>query len=251
MITIGHINFINTLPLDWEGPAPFEYKKISGPPTRINELLLEGEVDLGIISLAFYLDHQAELIRLGDLGIVSDGPVLSVSLFSRKDLTKAKGNGGLKIYETSQSATSIILNRIILRRVYGVKPETVSNRSDAEALLLIGNQALLERQNGTWENIYDLGEEWRRFTGLPAVFAVLSAQRRVISRKKIELESVVRFIKSVYHKNKDNRAGLVHRALGKISLDQKILYKYFECLKYEIGPIEEKAILLFDQIRRE
>ncbi|HMK65772.1 MAG TPA: menaquinone biosynthesis protein [Thermodesulfobacteriota bacterium] len=251
MITIGHIDFINTLPLDWEGPAPFAYKKISGPPTKINELLLKGEVDLGVISLAFYLDHQGKLIRLGNLGILSDGPVLSVNLFSQKDLTKARGNGGLKIYETAQSATSVILNRIILRRAYGVEPVTVANRAEAEAVLLIGNQALLERQNGSWNHIYDLGEEWRNLTGFPTVFAVLATHQRILKRKKTELDKVVRFIKGVYQRNKENQADLVGRALGKISLDQKILYKYFECLKYEIGPIEEKAILLFDQIRRE
>jgi len=173
-----------------------------------------------------------------------------VVLFSRKDLTKAKGNGGVKIYETSQSATSVILNRIILRRVYNLDPLIVASAAEAEAVLLIGNQALLERQKGGWEYLYDLGEAWRQLTGLPAVFAVLATHQRVLQEKKTELESFSQFLKEIYRKNKRNMDLLVRKALGKISLDEDLLYRYFECLKYEIGPVEEKAISLFDQLRR-
>jgi chorismate dehydratase len=250
MITIGHIDFINMLPLDWEGPAPFSYKKVSGPPTEINQMLLNGQVDLGVISLACYLDHPRELVRLGNLGIVSDGPVLSVVLFSQKDLSKAKGNGGIKIYETTQSATSVILNRIILRRVFKLDPLIVPSAAEAEAVLLIGNEALLERQKGEWEYLYDLGEEWQQWTGLPAVFAVLATHQRVLREKKSELERFLRFLKKIYRENINNKDLLVRKALEKINLDEKILYKYFDCLKYETGPREEKAISLFDRLRQ-
>jgi chorismate dehydratase len=250
MITLGHIDFINMLPFELDGPAPVPFQKKIGPPTTINQKLLEGEVDLGVISLACYLDHKEDLVRLGNLGILSAGPVLSVVLFSNKDLSKVKGNGGLRVYETPQSATSIILNRIILQRAYGIDPLFVPTPAEAEAVLLIGNQALMEREKGRWIHLYDLGQEWRQMTGLPTVFAVLATHRRVFSSKKEELQEFVGFLEGRYRENIKNKELLVKKAREKINLEEKILYQYFDLLKYEIGPMEEKSILLFDQLRR-
>jgi chorismate dehydratase len=250
LLTIGQIEFINMLPLAWDGTPPFPLTIKTGPPTAINRLILESEIDAAVISLTCYLDNRDLLIRLGNLGIFSHGPVMSVMLFSRVNLSKESENGLLRLYETSQSATSVELNRIILRKMYGIGIVTVPSIKDAEAALMIGNQALLERSKGRWDHQYDLGQEWQRLTGLPAVFAVLAASRKTWPEKQSELHQFQDFLSKTYLKNKKDKAALVAKAGRVIDLEEETLYRYFQCLDYEIGPEEEKSIALFDHLRQ-
>jgi len=238
------------IPFDFEGPAPYPYQKVTGPPTQINRMLLNNEVDVGVISLAYYLEHRDELVRLGNFGILSDGPVMSVVLFSKRDLSNGNPNGGVRVYETSQSATSVILNRIILKHVYKTKTVPVPTIDQADAVLLIGNEALCERYHKRWNYLYDLGEEWKRLTGLPAVFAVLATSMKVFQDKKTELNLFLEFFNKTYRKNSENINFIIKKAREKIPLEEKVLYKYFECLKYEIGADGEQSISLFDQLRQ-
>jgi len=239
------------LPLTWEGTPPFPLAIKKGPPTAINRMIMAGEIDAAVISLTCYLDNRNALIRLGNLGILSHGPVMSVLLFSRVSLSKGSGNGLLRLYETSQSATSIELNRIILKKLYGTGIVTVSSRKEAEAVLLIGNEALLEREDDRWEHRYDLGQEWQRLTGLPTVFAVLAASRKSWPEKQKELQQFLGFLSETHRRNRKEKAALVAKAGRVIDLEEKTLYRYFQCLGYEIGPEEEKSIALFDRLRKE
>src|SRR2546430_10108349 len=45
------------------------------------------------------------------------------------------------------------------------------------AVLVIGDAALVLKARQAYPHRYDLGEEWRRWTGLPFVFAVWAARR--------------------------------------------------------------------------
>ncbi|MBA4393186.1 MAG: hypothetical protein C0407_06510 [Desulfobacca sp.] len=247
MIQIGHIDFINMIPLDLGSPNGLPCTKTLGPPTTINRMLLKGEVDVGVISVAFYLKNKKELLRLGHFGILSDGPVMSVMLFSNTDLSKLNEKGSLKVYETPQSATSVLLNRLILREVYRVETQPVPTRFGADAVLLIGNDALLEREKGGWAYSYDLGEEWKKFTGLPMVFAVLATSRKVFTAKKEELVKYLEILEDNYRKSSHDIATLVAKAKKMAPLEEKLLYRYFGCLQYEIGVREEKAIALFEK----
>jgi chorismate dehydratase len=251
LLNIGQIDFINMLPLIWEERPPFPLTIKKGPPTAVNRMLLEGEIDGAVISLSCFLDNRDALIRLGNLGILSRGEVMSVMLFSRINLAQRPGSGRLKLSATSQSATSIELNRIILKKVYGTEIIPVSSVEEAEAVLLIGNEALLERRNPRWSYRYDLGREWRHLTGLPAVFAVLATSRTSWVHKQNELTLFLDFLNKTYQQNKTEKDALVARAKRIIDLEVKTLYRYFECLVYEIGAAEEEAINLFDRFRRD
>src|SRR3712207_4381156 len=83
---------------------------------------------------------------------------------------------------TSESATGQVLAEILLERVHGASPryEVVSTRHEwalveSDAALFIGDKALRVRRLDSVE-VYDLGEAWERFTGLPMVYAVWASR---------------------------------------------------------------------------
>lgn len=249
MIRIGHIDYINMIPFELEETADQSYCNIKGPPTQINQMLLKGEVDMGMISTAFFLENKAKLLRIGDYGIVSDGPVMSVMLFSRKDLSSYGKKGPLRLYETPESATSVILNRIILRQTYGLSHLIPSTRSEADAILLIGNKALLEREKEPWDYRYDLGAEWKKLTGLPAVFAVLAANIKIFNEKKEELEVIIELLRNKLSKSLNDIYSIVQIAQERLPMERKLLHRYFQGLTYVIGRKEKRSIALFEQLK--
>jgi chorismate dehydratase len=85
----------------------------------------------------------------------------------------------------SSSRTSVVLLKILLSEFYGRKsiiyteqrPEPRTMLRDCDAALLIGHNAIKASLDGL--RVYDLAQEWHRFTGLPFVFAFWAAREGV------------------------------------------------------------------------
>jgi len=146
-----------------------------------------------VISAVEYARHAKELVLLPDLAISCDGPVRSVVLFSRRPVGRAcpersEGLDGRTVLLSASSRTSVALLDLLCRDVWKVRPNFVEARAEAadldhlaelphDAVLVIGDPVLLLAQRDTYPHRYDLGAEWKRWTGLPFVFAVWAARR--------------------------------------------------------------------------
>jgi chorismate dehydratase len=189
---IGRIGYINCAPLygaiDRGVVAlPPGAELITGTPAELNNLLIAGELDVSVISAIEYIRHSNELVLLPDLAISCDGPVRSVALFSRHPVERLDGR---TVLLSASSRTSVALLELLCRSEWKIKPKFAEARAEAqdldalgglphEAVLVIGDAALTLASRGTYSYRYDLGEEWKRRTGLPFVFAVWAAGRSV------------------------------------------------------------------------
>src|SRR5206468_7470524 len=138
-----------------------------------------------VISAIEYARHAKDLVLLPDLAISCDGPVRSVALFSRRTVGQLDGRTVLR---SASSRTSVALLELLCREVWHIRPKFAEARAEAQdldalaalphdAVLVIGDAALKLAAAGTYPHRYDLGEEWKRWTGLPFVFAVWAARR--------------------------------------------------------------------------
>src|SRR3989475_4487369 len=187
---IGRIGYINCAPvygaIDRGVVAlPQGAALITGTPAELNDLLVAGELDVSVISAIEYARHAKELLLLPELAISCDGPVRSVALFSRRPVTDL---GNHTVLLSAASRTSVALLELLCRDVWKIKPKFAEARAEAqdldalaalphEAVLVIGDAALSLAARRTYAQRYDLGEEWKRWTGLPFVFAVWAARR--------------------------------------------------------------------------
>jgi chorismate dehydratase len=142
-------------------------------PSRCATLLHEGGTDLGMIPSIEYLRGPVPYRIVPDLGIVSDGDVASVALFSRVPLAQVRRIG----LDTS-SRTSAGLTRVLCREAWGIDPvfQAVAPGIAAavegyDAALLIGDPALFLDHAAAGLTKIDLGAAWTRLTGLPFVWA--------------------------------------------------------------------------------
>jgi chorismate dehydratase len=187
---IGRIGYINCAPvygaIDRGIVAlPPGGKLVTGTPAELNDLLVAGELDVSVISAIEYARHARDLVLLPDLAISCDGPVRSVALFSRRTVGRLDGR---TVLLSASSRTSVALLELLCRDVWNVKPKFAEARAEAqdlealsalphEAVLVIGDAALKLAAAETYPHRYDLGEEWKRWTGKPFVFAVWAATR--------------------------------------------------------------------------
>jgi len=179
---LGAVQYLNTRPLV-HGLAGGGLEVGYDLPSRLADRLAAGRLDVGLIPIV-------EVFRQPDLAIVSNacigcrGPVMSVKLLFR---TPPERVTSLALDEGSR--TSAVLAQVLLAERYGVRPAVEplpigagSRDTPADAILLIGDRALQDAADcGGFQVIWDLGDEWCRWTGLPFVFAVWAARPRIVS----------------------------------------------------------------------
>ncbi len=185
---LGRIAYINCAPVYGaidRGIVPASAELVTGTPAELNDLLVAGELDVSVISAVEYARHGKDLVLLPDLAVSCDGPVRSVALFSRRTVGRLDGR---TVLLSASSRTSVALLELLCRDVWQIKPKFAEARAEAqdldalaalphEAVLVIGDAALALAAHGTYPHRYDLGEEWKGWTGLPFVFAVWAARR--------------------------------------------------------------------------
>jgi len=183
---VGHIQFLNCLPLYWglmRSGALLDVDLHKDTPDRLNAALVAGTLDIGPISLVEYLRHTEKLLLLPDLAVGSDGPVRSVILVSTVPPARLDGR---RVALGATSRTGVLLARMLLAERHGVHPRYFTCPPDltemlleADAAVLIGDAALRAVHEAPARGLHvtDLGAAWRDWTGLPMVFAAWGVRR--------------------------------------------------------------------------
>jgi chorismate dehydratase len=246
MLTIGHINFINVIPVDVELiDSKYRAQKVLGVPSILNKELLNGCVDVGFFSSVFYLRNRDSLEIPAPFGIVSKDKAMSVILASRVSLEGLRGRK-VNLYETPASETSIFMNQVILKEYFKID-YTITSRDEAEAELLIGDEALTVNFSNSFPYIYDIGTYWKRLTGYPAVFAVLCTRKNLQPEKRRELDRYIEDLKRTLELTRSNSEIVVDIASRKIRLPEAYLEEYFNSLYYELGEEEFASLAKLEE----
>lgn len=163
---IKHTDILNDIDLSVDIPADCAQK------------LIDNQVDIGLIPVAATL-NLPEWHIISDYCIGASGPVNSVFIFSNCDIHEVK-----KVQLDPQSRTSNNLARVLMKNFWKVQPELIVNAPDyAEsadpytAFVQIGDRTFGKKSQ--YQFVYDLSEEWQKFTGLPFVFAAWIANKPV------------------------------------------------------------------------
>lgn len=195
---VGHINFLNVLPLTWSYAHGSEQglAVTRGVPAVLNNDIVNHRLDVSNVSSIIYARDSEELVILPDVCVSTDGDVQSIILVSRKPIETLKDD---KIILTAKSATSHCLLKIILRSAYGAVPNYYVRHigpehpipEDATAALLIGDDALwLFHHQQPDFYYYDLGREWKQLTGKKMVYALWVANQKFASESPELLQLV-------------------------------------------------------------
>jgi len=170
-VRLGRISYVNMAPVFHRLNA--EVEEVQGVPTELNAMLLDGRLDLAPISSIEYARHASSLRILPRMCVSSEGAVDSIQIVSRTPFPQIRS-----IAVTPESATSVVLAKVLLPQAKQVPLAVNGQSEEAEAKLLIGDAALRSAFEDPTPH-YDLGRLWLEKTGLPMVFAVWAAPEPV------------------------------------------------------------------------
>lgn len=178
MIKLGDVPFLNSKPLFHllkNGHINSSIEIVNYPPNVLSKLLREKKIDMGLVPVIELLTH-GECKVVPDVSISSFGKVDSVVLVSNRDLKDIR-SVALDRYSLSSAG----LVRILFRNFLNMNVEFTTRNydehffTDVDSGMLIGDTGLkFLYTNENRYKIYDLGNMWTNFTGLPFVYALLA-----------------------------------------------------------------------------
>lgn len=245
---LGIVSYTNVAPLHWQ-LTPWENAQfVRGVPTELNEMLLEGSIDLTLVSSVEFIRHRDKLRALPDFSIATLGPVQSVMLFHWEPWEKL---GGKKIAVTTDSATSIELLKVLLRETnisaefVGMKPDLEKMLESCDAALLIGDTALKEAVakrsiNGKTPYQTDLGEAWYRLTTLPFTFAVWASRKDNPPSK-----AFVDKLREAREYGLGHLSDVAEFEANQLGLPKNVIQRYLANFRYYLMPPDVDGLLTF------
>jgi predicted solute-binding protein len=207
-LRISIVQYLNTAPLVWgftNGPLHGKYDLDFTVPSQCADALRSGAADIAIIPAIEY-QRMDDLVVLPGFAIAAKNRVRSLLLVSKKPVAEVQS-----IALDSSSRSTQALCRILCADAWGIAPSffeappaAQQMLQHADAALLIGDPALrlavaVESAASVSSGpaicrgisvgltgldtlyVYDMVEEWRKATGLPAVLAVWAARPEVVS----------------------------------------------------------------------
>lgn len=227
------MSYLNTKPLLYgihNHPVIREIELIEDYPARVAQMLLNDEVDVGLIPVAV-IPKLKEWHIVSDYCIGASTEVASVCIFSEVPMEEIES-----VYLDYQSRTSVNLARVLLREYWkrdvifidAMGEDFRDKIKGSTAGVVIGDRALEQRAHSTY--IFDLATAWIDHTGLPFVFAAW------ISNKELP-EDFIRLF------NEANKLGVENA---------KYVARYLEYPTYDLKTYYTKNIdYLLDDRKRE
>jgi chorismate dehydratase len=180
-IKISAVSYTNTKPFLYGLQHSAIKNKIDlslDMPSDCAQKLIDNVVDIGLIPVAATLSLPSwNIISAYCIGAI--GAVNSVFIFSNCDIKNVE-----HIQLDPESRSSNNLARVLLKNYWQVQPQLIegaldyaSSVDDKTAFVQIGDRTFGKK--GTYKFVYDLAEEWQKFTGLPFVFAAWIANKPI------------------------------------------------------------------------
>jgi len=250
---LGHIQFINCLPLYYgmvKNDVLLDVDLVRANPADLARELVDGDLDLAPIPAIEYARNADKFVLLPDIAISSDGEVQSILLVSK---VPAEELTGRTVALAANSRTSVVLGRILLAKRWGVTPSYVemppdlpAMLRDADAALLIGDEAI----RTYWEPpshlfTYDLGTEWKNWTGLPFVFAVWAARKDFAEKQPEALAAVTDAIMGSLTYCRAHLDEISEYAARWEQFDADKFRSYFDALQFRFEPRFREGLMRY------
>lgn len=255
---VGHIEFLNCLPLYYgliKKFALLDIELIKGTPTELNNLLLQGKLDISPISSIEYARNSDKLILFPDFTVSSNGEVKSILLISIYPIEKLNNK---RIALSNTSSTSHTLLKIILKYGYNIEPEYIvlppnlcNMFTEADAALLIGDIALKCFINSKEFYLYDLGAEWKKLTGKKMVYAVWAVNKSFADTNKDLTKFIFDIFKTSMEYSKKHINEIADYASRWEPFSREFLLEYFKSLHFGFEESYQEGLLHFYNLARE
>lgn len=261
---VGSVRFLNTRPLidGLDGVQGLSFHP--AVPSHLVGMLQTSHVDIALVSLIDAARSPVPLALLPAGMIGSDGPTLTVRLFSPVEPSLLE-----EVWADTDSHTSIALCQLLLDRVHGATPgfrafnareqmplgrptsagTAPSSKADRPGprtgVLLIGDKVVTDPPDpAAFPVVMDLGEAWKRWTGLPFVYATWMCRAADIDRPELHVAAGLLDRQRRHNMTRLDAIASAHAPQAGWPLDLARRYLSHH-LQFDLGPREQTAAQRF------
>jgi len=250
-LRISAISFLNTAPLMWDFEQGECARKLAQHfdlsytvPSKCAEQLKAGSADIGIIPVAAYTTIP-DLVVVPGVSIAAKSAVRSILLVSKVPVEKIRN-----VATDDSSRTSSALVEVFLRKFVGIAPGFTRQPPNLEemlrwhdAALLIGDPALQANTDGY--HVYDLAEQWQRWTGRPFVFAFWAVRKAGLAEPRPEI-NIARVLQQSRDHGLQHIPEIVSAWAPRLGLSEKLVADYLaENVDYSLDQANLEGLHLF------
>jgi chorismate dehydratase len=237
---VGAVSYLNTKPLVYGLAERTNVQLSYDLPSRLADQLAAGQLDVALIpSIEFFQDPAYRIVS--DACIGCRGPVWSVKLLSRKPMASI---GTLALDEGSRTSAALV--RILLDQRFDVRPKLIPlpigvapEELDCDAVLVIGDRAM-HPAPGVFHEMWDLGEQWYRWSELPFVFAMWTA------RADVDTADLATSLAAARDAGVTHLAEIAQVESAAVGVDPAVCLSYLrDNLYFYLGPRERRGLELF------
>jgi chorismate dehydratase len=260
-VRVGCVKYLNAGPLirGWPGSVEFDH------PSALCRRLAAGQLDVALVSSFEFLRNPIYRI-VDDVSISSDGPVYSVVVAHRDEFSNIED---IELDPASETAVNLLrcllaelgLTPRLTRGVpEGARLQSATGRirrgepavggkvpTTPRARLIIGDQAISFRRHhaGTCQ-FWDLGEQWKKLSGLPFVYALWLIRPEVPDAK-----SIAQCLRGLRDENLADLPGVVADAAAEVADNKRAITRefidryYHEHLRFGFGVREKQGLQSF------
>jgi chorismate dehydratase len=251
LLRVSAISYLNTAPLMWDFENGEKAETLKPHfqidytiPSQCADALKTGTADIGIIPVAAYTSIP-DLAIIPEVAIAAKNQVRSILLVSKVPLEKIRS-----VATDTSSRTSSALVQIFLRKFVGIDAGFTPQKPDLremlrwhDAALLIGDIALQAQTTGRY--VYDLAEEWRRWTYLPFVFAFWAVRKAALENLSEEINMARVFRQSRDH-GLDHVGEIARLWSPRLNLKEPVIREYLtRNIDYSLDDENLKGLRLF------
>lgn len=256
-IRIGKFPYANILPL-YHGfdESDLSIEWVDFVPSQINRLMQIGEIDVAPISTFAYGKDYPSYQLIPNLSVSAYGNVRSIFLYSHLDSWRQLDQKRIAL--TNASATSVHLLKIILEKFIGIRPvyqvmepNLGKMMQEADAALLIGDDAIQASWRESSYYCFDLGEEWYKQTGLGMTYAVWAVRQEILNQDRAQLHEIVHRFQETKRKNLQNIEIVSELAKRRMGGNIEFWRTYYEGLCYDFHEREQSGLKSYFQFAQE
>jgi len=239
--TVAAVSFLNARPLIDGLEREPHVSVITDVPSRLLRTLTSQRARIALCPIIDFQTADTELCIVPVGAIGSDGPTHTVRVFSRVPIREIE-----RVHTDGDSHTSVALLEIVLDALTGRRP-LLTTLVDApcrgadppESILLIGDKVVRDEPAvSLFPYQLDLGEAWKKLSGLPFVFATW------LARSGDDLGELPSTLRRYRDRNMLRIPEIVATHADGWPPDLATRY-LTNILRYEIGAPELKSIELF------
>jgi predicted solute-binding protein len=255
-LRIACVRYLNTVPLIEGLDKLAACELIPTVPARIAGMIESGAADIGLASIIDAAAGNLALLPVGMIGC--DGPTLTVRLFSEIPLDNID-----TVHADTDSHTSVMLCRLLLAHLHGRRPRIVDfdvrervaigepekakdlDEAWPRSVLLIGDKVVTDSPRAArYPHQLDLGEAWKKLTGLPFVYATWMCRADRADDPSIHTAAAI-LDRQLRH-NQTRLDWIVAASAREHRWPEDLARRYLgELLRFTVGDLERDAVSRF------